>query len=212
MLRLAAPAPRRGDSPRGNEGALRASLKPVVRTPRLTVRMGAPQDVPAILRFYVENREFFQPTDPPRPTQFYSEAYWSKRLRAMAVDYVQDRACNLFLFAASDERDVLGAVNFSNFVRGAFQACYLGYALAESEQGKGLMTEALAAAIEFAWGTLKLHRIMANYLPHNERSASVLRRLGFVIEGYAKQYLFIDGRWQDHVLTSLTNDRWESPL
>jgi ribosomal-protein-alanine N-acetyltransferase len=194
---------------------LRANEKPVLRTPRLTLRMGAPQDIPAILRFYGDNRHFFKATDPPRPAQFYTEPYWTKRLRSMAVDYVQDRACSFFLFPVSSEREdeVVGAVNFSNFIRGAFQACYLGYALAQKEQGKGLMTEALRAAIQFAWGTLKLHRVMANYLPQNERSAGVLRRLGFVEEGYAKSYLFIDGRWQDHVLTSLTNGahRWEPP-
>jgi ribosomal-protein-alanine N-acetyltransferase len=52
---------------------------------------------------------------------------------------------------------------------------------------------------------------MANYLPQNERSARVLKGLGFVVEGYAKDYLYIDGRWQDHVLTALTNERWAAP-
>jgi ribosomal-protein-alanine N-acetyltransferase len=46
---------------------------------------------------------------------------------------------------------------------------------------------------------------MANYVPTNERSGRLLRRLGFVVEGYARDYLFIGGRFQDHVLTALTN-------
>ena len=40
---------------------------------------------------------------------------------------------------------------------------------------------------------------MANYVPTNERSGRVLRRLGFVVEGYARDYLFIGGAWRDHV-------------
>lgn len=177
----------------------------------MTLRLPSAEDVPAILSFFSENREFFRPTDPPRPREFYTPGYWLKRVRSIATDFVQDKGCNFFVFGGEAPGEVLGYVNFSNFVRGAFQACYLGYGLAEKSQGKGLMTEALRAGIDFAWGGLRLHRIMANYLPHNERSARVLQKLGFAVEGYAKGYLFIDGRWQDHVLTSLTNERWEAP-
>jgi ribosomal-protein-alanine N-acetyltransferase len=44
---------------------------------------------------------------------------------------------------------------------------------------------------------------MANYMPSNVRSASLLSRLGFEREGYARAYLFINGKWEDMVLTSL---------
>ena len=46
---------------------------------------------------------------------------------------------------------------------------------------------------------------MANYIPENERSGRLLARLGFTREGLAKDYLFIDGAWRDHVLTALAN-------
>jgi ribosomal-protein-alanine N-acetyltransferase len=52
---------------------------------------------------------------------------------------------------------------------------------------------------------------MANYMPGNERSARLLERLGFEREGYAKAYLNIAGRWQDHVLTALVNSLFETP-
>ena len=100
---------------------------------------------------------------------------------------------------------VVGVCNFSNFVRGPFQACYLGYSLDHRFEGRGLMMEALRASTAYAFEQLRLHRIMANYIPTNERSGRLLRRLGFVPEGYARDYLLIDGRWQDHILTSLTN-------
>lgn len=51
-------------------------------------------------------------------------------------------------------------------------------------------------------GELKLNRIMANYLPDNQRSAGLLARLGFAQEGLAKRYLKINGHWRDHVLTA----------
>jgi ribosomal-protein-alanine N-acetyltransferase len=48
-------------------------------------------------------------------------------------------------------------------------------------------------------------------MPHNTRSAAVLKRLGFAVDGYARDYLMIDGRWQDHILTSLLNPDWTQP-
>ena len=47
-------------------------------------------------------------------------------------------------------------------------------------------------------------------MPSNERSARLLHRLGFVIEGHAKKYLLINGQWEDHILTSLTNENWRA--
>lgn len=70
------------------------------------------------------------------------------------------------------------------------------------------MTEALELLIPYAFGPLNLHRIMANYMPRNRRSARLLKRLGFRIEGRAPDYLQIAGRWEDHILTSLVNQKW----
>jgi ribosomal-protein-alanine N-acetyltransferase len=118
------------------------------------------------------------------------------------------RSLRMFLFERAAPARVIGMVNFSNFVRGAFHACHLGCALDERAQGRGLMTEALALAIAHVFGELNFHRIMANYMPRNRRSARLLQRLGFRIEGRARQYLLIAGRWEDHVLTSRVNTDW----
>ncbi len=48
----------------------------------------------------------------------------------------------------------------------------------------------------------RLHRVMATHLPENLRSARLLRRLGFAVEGYARDFLQINGRWRDTVLLS----------
>ena len=54
-----------------------------------------------------------------------------------------------------------------------------------------------------------LHRIMANSMPVNLRSKKLLARLGFQKEGYAPEYLLINGRWEDHILTALMNQSWK---
>lgn len=178
--------------------------------------MATRNDIGAIVHFFSENKAFFQPTDPPRPSNFYTPGYWSRRVESMTAEFIQDRACHLFIFdpapplssAESAEPVVIGYANLSNIIRGAFHACYLGYGIDKTREGKGLMSESLRMVIQFAFNQLALHRIMANYLPENEKSGRLLARLGFIQEGYARDYLFIGGTWRDHILTSLTNPNW----
>ena len=70
------------------------------------------------------------------------------------------------------------------------------------------MFEALSLTNAYMFADLGLHRIMAGYLPHNDRSGKLLDRLGFEKEGLARKYLKINGRWEDHVLTSLINNAY----
>ena len=67
------------------------------------------------------------------------------------------------------------------------------------------MKQIVTHVIEFAFQELNLHRITATHMPANQRSAGLLKELGFEKEGYAKEYLLINGEWEDHVLNSLIN-------
>ena len=87
----------------------------------------------------------------------------------------------------------------------------LGYSVDARAEGKGIMTEALTALVAFAFGSLELHRIQANYMPSNERSGRVLKKLDFDVEGYARDYLFLGGAWRDHILTARLNPKVTQP-
>lgn len=184
---------------------------PRITTERLVLRVPTPEDASAMAAFGLDNRRHFEPWDPVRADEHYTVESVRRELAA-GIERVASGAGLPFAFFAKDEPHgrVLGQCRFSNIVRGAFQAAHLGYGLDYRDVGRGLMTEALSAAIDYCFDQLNLHRIMANYVPGNLRSANVLRRLGFVVEGYARDYLLIAGRWQDHVLTSLTNESWRS--
>ena len=135
-------------------------------------------------------------------------------LSSQLTDWIRDveEGCSIrfFLFHKDDPEKLIGMINFTQIFRGGFQACYLGYKIDKEFEGKGYMFKALKKGIEYMFGKEKIHRIMSNFMPHNDRSASVLLRLGFVIEGYAKNYLKINGEWQDHILTALNYERWTS--
>lgn len=177
---------------------------PELRTARTRIRLPEASDAPLLQRYRVDNREHFARWEPRREdTYFTLEA--CRQSIADGLDAARaDRAYPLFVLDA-DEREMLASITLVNVTRGVFQACNAGYGVAAAWQGKGLMHEALEAVLKLAFGPLGLHRVMANYLPHNERSARLLERLGFEREGYARGYLCIDGCWQDHVLTACIN-------
>jgi len=180
---------------------------PALDTPRLRLRILGADGAAACARYALRNREHHAPTSPVRGDEYFTEAFWSDRLAGSHRRFFAGESVE-FKLLAHDGDDILGHCTFDKIVFGAFEACYLGYGLDVDAVGKGYMTETLAAALTFVFDTLRLHRVMANYMPSNERSAAVLRRLGFRVEGYAKDYLEIDGTWRDHILTALNADEW----
>ena len=181
----------------------------MLETARLRLVLPEQSDACRLVRYYEENKEHLAPWEPLRTDEYYTEGFWLAEIAKLRDDFLNDRSLRLVLVDKSDpDAPILGQCGLSNIVRGSFQACHLGYGLHHRAERKGLMSEALSALIAHAFNSIRLHRIMANYMPNNERSARVLQRLGFVIEGYAHDYLFLAGKWQDHVLTSLINPSW----
>lgn len=173
-----------------------------ILTDRLKIRQPQLSDVEQLASFEERNRHFWQ--------DYINSAVVSpqEKLARWLKEMEEGRAYRFFLCLRNDSL-IIGQCNFSQIVRGFFQACYLGYMIDADYQGKGLMTEAISALIPFIFYEVKLHRIVANYQPTNSRSAALLRRLGFEIEGYAKNDLMIDGLWKDHILSALSLERWE---
>lgn len=186
--------------------AMSQKLNPLLWGERVFLRLPSLDDIEQIILFYRNNVAHFETISPVKEANFYTVEFWQTRISNIEQDFLSDRACNFWIF--DFDNNPIGYINFASFIRGGFQACFLSYGLAEDRQRKGLMGESLTLAINFVFDELNIHRIMANYLPSNERSAKLLRKLNFVVEGYAKDYLLIGDRWQDHVLTSLTNHDW----
>lgn len=175
----------------------------ILTSARLTLRSAAVTDAAALCAYRQRNRAALQPWEPLREESYYSTAATYQQLAQRQADRQAGRALPLLLSLQADPDTVIGECHFSNIVRGPFQACHLGFSLDQDQQGQGLMREALSVAIAHVFGELQLHRVMANYQPHNLRSARLLAALGFRQEGLAPDYLKINGRWADHVLTSL---------
>ena len=177
---------------------------PIISTERTVLEIPGPERAALMLDYYRSNRARLHHWEPERDESFFTLEHWTELLAIQTRMY--HRGAMLSFAALNKERtEVLGICNFRNITRGVFQSCTLGYSVSGDYEGRGLMYEVLQTATDYVFSELKLHRIMANYMPENQRSAALLERLGFEREGFAKSYLRIAGRWRDHVLTSKIN-------
>lgn len=183
---------------------------PRIETERLILTIPTPDDASRMLQYVTDNREHLAPWEPLKRDEYFTREFWFDRLsRAVEESHSRQSLLLVLLDRANPVGPFVGQVHFSNITYGVFQAAHLGYSLDHRATGKGLMTEALTSAIKYVFEELNLHRVMANYMPGNEKSAKVLQRLGFSVEGHARDYLRLAGEWQDHTLTSLINESWK---
>ena len=161
------------------------------------------------MRYYNTNRAFLAPFEPTRSNDFFKEDFWRGQVERNLIEFNYNQSLRLFVFEQENPDTIIGIINFTQFFRDPLHACTLGYSLAENKQGNGYMSEAASLCIRYVFDELNFHRIAANYMPRNQRSGNLLKKIGFMVEGYARDYLLINGKWEDHILTGLMNPHWE---
>jgi len=154
-----------------------------------------------------QSRDFLTPWEPTWPADDLTRASFRRRIRRYAEDQRSDLAYAFFILRKSDSA-LVGGLTLANIRRGCAQAGSLGYWMGAAHARRGHMTAAVNALLPFAFDTLKLHRVEAACIPANVASIRLLEKTGFKREGFARQYLCIDGIWQDHLLyAKLESDR-----
>lgn len=161
----------------------------------------------ALLDLHIRNQEHFLLGSPRNLLEQKELKFWQNKLSAEKLMHTKQMQLSYYGFHKETGR-LICHIQVSNIIRGIFQAAHIGYKIDLEYQGQGLMHEALQSVVKFLFEELNLHRLMANYQPHNLRSENLLNRMGFKREGYAEKYLYLDGEWRDHVLTSLTNNNF----
>lgn len=97
-----------------------------------------------------------------------------------------------------------GQLTVANVVRGALRSAQIGYWIDQNVAGQGIMTTAVALAVDHCFGPVGLHRIQVDIRPENAASRRVVEKLGFREESYFVRYLDIDGAFRDHIGYALT--------
>lgn len=117
--------------------------------------------------------------------------------------------CGLLVCRVADDA-IVGNVNLSQIVRGGFHSAYMGYQVYAPFDGQRYMTDAMPLVLRVVFNILKLHRVEANIQPTNAASIALVRRAGFVKEGYSPRYLKIAGRWRDHERWAMTAETYRT--
>jgi len=151
------------------------------------------------------SRDFLTPWEPTWPVDDLSRSAFRRRIRRYAEDLRTDQGYAFLIIRGSDNA-LVGGLTLANVRRGVAQASSLGYWMGQPFVRRGYMTAAVRAVIPFAFGTLRLHRVEAACIPTNTASIRLLENTGFVREGYARNYLCINGIWQDHLLYGRLKD------
>lgn len=84
----------------------------------------------------------------------------------------------------------------------------IGFTLARGSQGRGFAAEAVRTLLDFAFGTLGLHRVIAITDAKNAAAARLLERVGFRREGHYIQNVWFKGAWGDELSFALLRDEW----
>jgi [ribosomal protein S5]-alanine N-acetyltransferase len=166
---------------------------------RVLLRPPRPEDAAALVALNRASTALHHPwAVPPVSAEDYA-SYLERSARA-------DTACRLIWRGA--DGTLLGAVNLSQIFYGNFESAYMGYYIGAPFAGQGYMREAVALALDEAFGPLRLHRVEANIQPDNHASRALVQRLGFTREGFSRRYLKIDGAWRDHERWAMIAEDW----
>jgi ribosomal-protein-alanine N-acetyltransferase len=176
--------------------------------PPTAIRPTSPEDADEQLELRRVNREHTSPWDPRRDESFYSIAGQRLELELDARAWAAGTAYAFAVLAMDEDDRIVGRVALANVVRGPWQNATLGYYIDEARLNRGFATDAVRVAVRYAFDVAGLHRVQAGVLVDNARSVRVLEKAGFRPEGTSLRYLYINGRWRDHLMFAVTREEW----
>jgi ribosomal-protein-alanine N-acetyltransferase len=168
---------------------------------RVALRSPTARDRDPFLAAMRASRKLHHPwLDPPTTPEAY------ERL----LGRVSDDRFDPMLACRLQDGAIVGFFNISEIVRGSLQSAFLGYGAVAAYAGQGYMTEGMRLVLARAFDELRLHRLEANIQPGNSGSIALVRRCGFVREGFSELYLKIGGRWRDHERWAIRAEQWRA--
>ena len=176
---------------------------PELETERLHLRQITMDDLDFVYQHFSDTRitEFL--LDEP-PVADISQA------REIIEFYQQPetKAWNRWGISLKSNGQLVGTCGFHKWNKRDLHA-EIGYDLNPEFWGKGIMTEALRAAIQNGFERMGLNRIAAIVYPQNQKSLQLLYKLGFQTEGLLRDYHHLNGNFYDHNILSLIKRDWK---
>lgn len=169
---------------------------------RLLLRLPEPADASAIAHA-LRDRTVTRPIGLPAGYSIRDAREFISRSKQGLKD---GSKCNLSIILR-ESGELIGGCGLDR-IRFDHRNAHVGYWIARPHWGKGYASEAASMLIASGFRDLGLHRLHTGAFPDNHRSIRVLRRLGFRIEGRARQEALVDGRYRDMVLFGLLRQQF----
>jgi ribosomal-protein-alanine N-acetyltransferase len=188
------------------EGTLELCLQfdpfPVLTTERLVLRSFLPKDAQALLDMRTNDRVM----------KYLGRDKMKDLGEAISfIQKVKDDAENgksiEWALTLKGADILIGKLGFWRIIL-QHQRAELGYNLTPNYFGKGIMSEAVTAVLQYGFEKMKLHSVEANLDPKNRKSVQLLSRNGFVKEGHFKESYFYGGSFSDTGSYSLLRSEW----
>lgn len=199
-------------------GLLKSKTGPRLTAEGLVLRLPNKSHFAQLSALRHDSKAFLKPFVPKWSERDFSRASFAQRVKNCAEAANKRTEFAFFIFSVSENESgknvetLVGGITLSNIRYGAVHHANIGYWLGQSHTGKNYMGGAVSLCLEFAFNKLHLRRVHAACMPHNQPSINVLTKSGFVQEGFAQQYLQIDGEYRDHLLFGLTRDKYTADM
>lgn len=153
----------------------------------------------SVLAFCEKNREIFDRYEIEKPHNFYTPEFQKNLLSAEYEAFIHGKYVRFYMFDNHDLNQILGTVSFSDMKRNGFFSCQTGYKIDSSYVNQNYGFKMMSEALRIITSEYSMHRISAYILQDNIPSISLVEKLGFELEGTAKAYARLNGRWTDHL-------------
>ena len=179
-------------------------------TKRLVLKVLTPDDAQMVLDFYLRDKELFERFEADRPASFYSLSFQRNTLHTEYGLAMKFSSIRYYVFLKENPTLPIGTVCLYG-ISNSFARCELGYKFSSAFHHHGYALEAVSRCIDIAFGELGIHRICAMVQKENTSSIRLLGRLGFKKEGVCRHYMFMKGKWVDHLQYSRISPVSTSP-
>lgn len=141
----------------------------------------------------------------PRPMTRAQEEQWVSRVTTNP---------DQIIFVIYDLKDMapVGSVNLMD-INHQHRCCELGIGIMEPDRrGKGLGTEAVRLATDYAIHALNMHNVQLRTYAYNWAGQHAYAKAGFSEYGRRREARFHNGEWWDVIFMDVIASEWESPV
>lgn len=161
------------------------------------LRILTTDDAEEMVQMLVRNRNYWSIFEPQHRDSYFTAAVQREKIRESIYQAKENREYSFGIFESSSDK-LIGHISMYSIKRLPFLSALVGYSVDEAHIGRGIATEAVELVVAFGFEKLQLHRIEAYVSPRNTGSVRVLEKARFDNEGLLREFLFINGIWEDH--------------